>query len=93
MASPVHFDVLLLPNLIFDKIMLDIAIESLKSLHSCRQVCKGWDERISRNILKNQSRRQILRAMNWGLREFPSDEDIVHVKWLGKLFFNVKFLY
>ena len=65
----------------------------IHSLLSCRQVCKGWDERISRNILKNQSRRQILRAMNWGLREFPSDEDIAHVKWLGKLFFNVKFLY
>ena len=84
MASPVHFDVLLLPNLIFDKIMLDIAIESLKSLHSCRQVCKGWDERISGNILKNQSRSHILQAMNWGLGEFPSNEEIAHVKWLGK---------
>ena len=93
MANPVLLDLLLFPDLIFDRIMLDIGIESLKSLHRCRQVCKGWDERISRNILKNQSRRQILRAMNWGLREFPSDEDIAHVKWLGKLFFYVKFLY
>ena len=84
MASPVHFDVLLLPDLIFDKIMLDIGIESPKILHSCRQVCKGWDERISRNILKNKSRMQILQAMDWGLKGFPSNEEIVNVKWLGK---------
>ena len=84
MASQVRLDVLLLPDLIFDKIMLDIGIESLKSLHGCRQVCKGWDERISGNILKNQSKRQILRAMDWGLKGFPSNEEIVNVKWLGK---------
>ena len=84
MASSAHMNVLLLPDPIFDKIMLDIGIESLKSLHSCRQVCKGWDERIVRNILKNQSKRKILSAMDWGLKGFPSNKDIVQVKWLGK---------
>ena len=84
MASQVRLDVLLLPDLIFDKIMLDVGIQSLKSLHSYRQVCKGWDERIGRNILKNQSKKQILSAMDWGLKGFPSNEEIAHVKWLGK---------
>ena len=84
MASPAHLDLLLLPDLFFNKIMLDIGIESLKSLYSCRQVCKGWDERISGNILKNKSMMQILKAMDWGLKGFPSNEEIVHVKWLGK---------
>ena len=84
MASSIHMNVLLFPDPIFDKIMLDIGIESLKSLYSYRQVCKGWDERISRNILKNQSKRQILSAMDWGLKGFPSNEEIIHVKWLGK---------
>ena len=85
MASPIiFFDVLFLPDSIFDKIMLDVGIESLKSLYGCRQVCKGWDERIVKNILKNQSKRQILSAMDWGLKGFPSNEEIIHVKWLGK---------
>ena len=88
MASLVHLDVLLLPDLIFNKILLDIAIESLKGLHSCRQVCKGWNERICSNIFKKQSGKQILKAMNWGLRGFPSNEEILHVKWFGKYNFQ-----
>ena len=72
---------------IFEKIMLMIGLDSLESLHRCRQVCSAWNAMIMRNIWENPSKRNIIKMRinrNWGPEVLPSDEDISHAKWLGK---------
>ena len=49
----------MLPDLIFSDIMMMVGIESLESLHRCRQVCSTWNEMILRDIWENQSKRGI----------------------------------
>ena len=41
---------LTLPDLIFSDIMMLIGLESLESLHRCRQVCSKWNEKILSDI-------------------------------------------
>lgn len=84
-----------LPDLIFDKIMLMIDLESLDK---CRQVCKTWNKKIMRNLWESPRKQWgniierrideqwfyydsngVLRMLN-----FPSDEKIAHVLLLGK---------
>ena len=86
-------------DLIFQKIMMMVGIDSLESLHKCRQVCTTWNAMIIRNIWENPNKRNIIITSdsfnrhlvdfkmrierNWGLEILPSDEDISRAKWLG----------
>ena len=75
-----------LPDLIFSDIMMMVGLESLESLHRCRQVCSKWNEKILRNIWESQSKKQIMKERiekNWGPGMLPTDEEISHAKWLG----------
>ena len=75
-----------LPDLIFSDIMMMVGLESLESLHRCRQVCKLWNEKIIRDIWENQSKKRIMKERierSWGPDMLPSDEEISHAKWLG----------
>ena len=77
-----------LPELVFSDIMLMVGLESLESLHRCRQVCKTWNEMILRDIWESQSKKKIMKERVdkiwvWGPSKFPSDEDISHARWLG----------
>ena len=67
--------------------MMMVGLDSLESLHRCRQVCTEWNAMIMRNIWENQSKRNIIRMSierNWGPEMLPSNADISHAKWLGK---------
>ena len=80
-----------LPDLIFSDIMLMVGLESLESLHRCRQVCSTWNEKILKDIWESQSRRKIMKERierSWGPDMLPTDEEISHAKWLGDGFFN-----
>ena len=73
-------------DLIFEKIMMMVGLNSLESLHRCRQVCSAWNAMILRNIWENPSKRKIIKMRierNWGPEVLPSNEDISHAKWLG----------
>ena len=77
-------DWLNLPDLAFNEIMM---IMKMISLRTCMQVCSSWRERIMENILKNPTKRiviriRILTAM--GPERFPSNEEICNAKWLSK---------
>ena len=75
-----------LPEPLFSDIMMMVGLESLESLHRCRQVCKTWNERILRDVWESQSRKRIMKERierNWGPGMLPSDEEISHAKWLG----------
>ena len=77
---------LTLPDLIFSDIMMMVGLESLESLHRCRQVCSQWNEMILRDIWENHSKMKIMKMRierGWGLHTFPTDEKISHAKWLG----------
>ena len=85
----------MLPDLIFSDIMMIVGLESLESLHRCRQVSKTWNERIIRDIWENQSKKKIMKIRiekNWGPDMFPTDEEISHAKWLGDCCFLLKFV-
>ena len=63
-----------LPDLIFSDIMMMVGLESLESLHRCRQVCSQWNEKILRDIWENQSKKKIMKERiekNWDLEIFP----------------------
>ena len=79
---------LVIPDLVFEKIMLEIGLVCLDSLDSCRQVCRAWHVAIMRKLWENPSkswgdiiRRRIERS--WGPGSLPSDQRIVHAKLLG----------
>ena len=77
---------LTLPELIFSDIMMIVGLESLESLHRCRQVCNLWNEKILRYIWENQSKKKIMKERierSWSPGIFPSDEEISHAWWLG----------
>ena len=76
-------------DLIFYKIMMKVCLNSLESLHRCRQVCRTWNAMIMENIWENPSKRNIITKRiekTWDPEAEvpPSDEDISHAKWLGK---------
>ena len=83
-----------LPEEIFSEIMITVGLESLESLHRCRQVCSKWNEMILRHIWESQSKKKIMKERierSWGPGMFPSDEEISHAKWLGDGSFLLKF--
>ena len=82
-------------DIIFEKIMMMVGLDSLESLHRCRQVCRTWNVMIMRIIWESPRKRKILDMMierfkmriekNWGPGGiYPSDEEISYFKWLGK---------
>ena len=77
----------MLPDMIFSDIMMMVGLESLETLHRCRQVCKLWNEKILRDIWENRSKKRIMKKKierSWGPGMFPSNEEISHAKWLGE---------
>ena len=75
-----------LPEMIFSDIMMMVGLNSLESLHRCRQVCKTWNEMILRQIWESQSKKRIMKERiesSWSLDMLPTDEEIYHAKWLG----------
>ncbi len=73
-------------DLIFQKIMMMVGLDSLESLHRCRQVCTAWNTMIMQKIWESPSKRNIIKMRIeriWGPEMLPSDEDIAHAKWLG----------
>ena len=84
-----------LPRLILSDIMMMVGLESLESLHRCRQVCKTWNEFILQDIWESQSKKKIMKERierSWGPGMFPSDEEISHAKWLGECSLLVKLI-
>ena len=76
-------DWLNLPDLAFNEIMMMMMI----TLRTGTQVCSSWRERITKNILENPTKKNIIRArvervMGPGM--FPSNEDICNARWLSK---------
>ena len=41
-----HVDWNNLPDVIFGDIMMMVGLESVETLHACRQVCRSWNEMI-----------------------------------------------
>ena len=73
-------------DLIFQKIMMMVGLDSLESLQRCEKVCTTWNSMIMQFIWESSSMRNIIKMRiekNWGPRMYPSDEDISHAKWLG----------
>ena len=73
-------------DLIFQKIMMMVGLDSLESLHRCEQVCTAWNTMIMQNIWRSTSKRSIIKMRiekNWAPEMLPSDEDISCAKWLG----------
>ena len=89
MLSPDNQDWLMSSHdIIFDNIMTMIGLSSLESLHRCRQVCRTWNAMIMKNMWENPSKRNIIKIMyekKWAPGMLPSEEDISHAKWLGRI--------
>ena len=86
MTSPYNKGWLLTPYPeIFDEIMMMVGLDSLESLHRCRQVCTAWNDMIMQNIWETPSKRNILIEKNWGPHTLPSKEAIYYAKLLGRL--------
>ena len=90
MTNWIDRDWRLVPDLALADIMLMVGLESLESLHRCRQVCRTWNEKIMDNIWGNNKKRKIITAkiekkfnMEYGDDTFPTNEEISHAKWLG----------
>ena len=72
------------PDLVFDTIMMMVNVTALRK---CSQVCTSWKEKITKNILENKTKKNIIRARMeraLGPGMFPSAEEICNAKWLGK---------
>ena len=89
MTSSPNVDWNLLPDPIFDKIMLTIALESPESLDICKQVCRAWKKGIMRNLWDSPSKKwgsvieRRIRNSCCGSKDFPSDKKLGYVKLLG----------
>ena len=71
-------------DLAFDAIMM---MSSLTDLRKCSRVCRSWKEKITKNILENRTKKNIIRAriervMGPGI--IPSNEEITNAMWLSK---------
>ena len=91
MASSDNQDWLMLRHpLIFDKIMLMIALDSLENLDSCRQVCRTLNAMIMNMIYENPTKKwgtiiQRRIEISWDIQfYYPSDLLISRAKMLGK---------
>ena len=89
-ASSVNPNWLLLPDLVFNGIMLMLGLEDFEILDRCRQVCKLWNVMIMRNLWENPSKSWgsvMKRRMEncWNTRgSYPSDKHISQALMLGK---------
>ena len=84
MTNLLNEDWSILPDLVFIEIMMMI---NLESLHSCRQVCQNWNERIVSQIWEHPRWKKIIKTRLKECLEsgfMPSREDISHVKLFGK---------
>ena len=87
MSDSLVLNAINIPEEILGEIWLMVGLESLESLHRCRQVCQTWNELIIKNIWENTRTKNIIASRiqrNWGPGMFPSSEDISHARWLGK---------
>ena len=84
-----------LPELIFCDIMMKVGLDSIETLHRCRQVCKTWNVTILDEIWGNQSRKRIIKMRIEEIWDcswmFPSEDVISHAKWLGDCCLFLKF--
>ena len=74
-----------LPDEIFSYIMVKVGLKSLDDLHSCRQVCRTWNELILSLVWGSEGSKGIMKERierSWGHGMLPSDEEIRHAKWL-----------
>ena len=86
---------LMVPDLIFSDIMMKVGFDSLDRLHSCRRVCKAWNEMILRDVCQSRKNRKIMRERIekiWGPGMLPTNEEISEAKWAGEGCFMLKFL-
>ena len=80
-------DWLNLPDIAFNQIMMMIALVSPQTLARCTQVCSSWKSKITKDILENKTKKNIIRTkiektMSPGM--FPSSEEICNAMWLSK---------
>ena len=81
-----HSNGLVFPEEILSEIWLMVGLESIESLHRCRQVCHTWNELILINIWENTRNKNMIASRikrNCGYPMLPSSEEISHYKWLG----------
>ena len=89
LTSSPNVDWSLLPEPIFDEIMLIIGLESPESLDICKQVCQAWRKRIMRNLWDSPTKKwgpiieRRIKKRCWGPKNLPSDELLTYVKLLG----------
>ena len=89
MSSSVKHGWLLLPDLIFDKIMLIIGLWNPEMLVVCKQVCKAWRKGILRTLWESPKKswgaviERRIEMSNLGSEDFPSDEKLAQIKLLG----------
>ena len=82
MSEAQNPDWLLLPDLVFDKVMWMIGLSCLETLDTCRQVCTTWNVILMRKLWENPSKSwgKIIRKRIencWGLMPYlPSDEKV-----------------
>ena len=80
---------LLLPDLIFDQIMLIIGLCNPAMLDVCKQVCKAWRKGILRTLWESPKKswgaviERRIEMSNLGSEDFPSDEKLAQIKLLG----------
>ena len=89
-----HQRLLTLPDELFSYIMVKVGLKSLDDLHSCRQVCRTWNELILSLIWGRKGSMRIMKEKierSWGHGMLPSDEEIRHAKWLGNGCMFLKF--
>ena len=89
MSSSVKHGWLLLPDLIFDKIMLIIGLWNPEMLVVCKQVCKAWRNGIMKSLWESPRKswgaviERRIEMSNLGSKNFPSDEKLASIKLLG----------
>ena len=84
-----------LPDELFSYIMVKVGLKSLDDLHSCRQVCRTWNELILSLVWGSEGSKGIMKERierSWGHGVLPSNEEISHAKWLGDGCLFVKFI-
>ena len=75
-------------EIIFEKIMLMVGLDSLESLDNCRQVCRSWNAMIMNKIWENPTKKWgeiIWRRIEKSWDDYyPSHRKISQAKLLGK---------
>ena len=87
MSATLKLNLLMLPEEILSEIWLMVGLESLESLHRCRQVCQTWNELIMKNIWENTRNKNIIVTRikrNWDTGKSLKMEEISHAWWLCK---------